>query len=401
MSPDPALLLLLLPLLPTLALAEPGAPFTPAPGGTATLPLGELLALQRAGSAASDPKPAPPPVRSAVGRFEIAGRLLDAGLEASAQIGVNVLGDGWVAVPLFDLRRGTRLGPLPGVEGGTLAVIDRRLCLVTDKAGAYAFTVQWLERPAVDGGARSVEVRLPPSAPAVMRLQYDTTLFRLASEAVADGGDGAVLYPAEGRIALSWAQRPRARPRPPEEARPPVEPVVVEAHASIVATLDGRRIERVLYRLRFEGERPFAVAIPPGHTVERTFVNGVPRPFKRTADGVSLDVSPARAGEQAATVELVTSEAGNGYPLSGTLAFVLPRPSWGQNDLFVALHLPDVFDYRWSGGSLAAVEQAPDVEYAWSIPTPGRTVALHQQLVSGFADVRIAYTVDLARSYYR
>jgi hypothetical protein len=143
------------------------------------------------------------------------------------------------------------------------------------------------------------------------------------------------------------------------------------------------------------------VAIPPGQAVERVFVNGVPRPFTRAAEAITVAVAPARAGDQTGTVEVVTSEAGSGYPLSGTLAFTLPRPAWGQNDLFVTLHLPAVFEYRWAGGSLAAVEQAPAAEYAWQIPTPGRTVALHQQLVSGFADVRVAYTVDLASSYYR
>jgi hypothetical protein len=73
----------------------------------------------------------------------------------------------------------------------------------------------------------------------------------------------------------------------------------------------------------------------------------------------------------------------------------------GLNDLFVTLHLPWVFEYRWAGGSLAAVEEAPSVDYAWEIPTPGKKVALHQQLVSSFASVQVAYTVDLAKSYYR
>jgi hypothetical protein len=336
-----------------------------------------------------------------VNRLEISGRLLDAGLDASAQVEVTVVGDGWVTVPLFDVRPGTQLASLPTVEGGLVAVVDHRLCLVAEKGGAYAFSLRWLERPAVAGRARRLALRLPAGSPAVLKLQHDESLFRLASEPLRDDGAGAVVYPVDGRLELAWEQLPRVQARSRETARPPVEPVITEGHASVVATLDGRRITRVLYRLRFEGEKAFAVTLPAGQAVERVFLNGAARPFTRAGDVLSLPVRSARAGDQTATVELVTSEARSGYPLSGTLSFTLPQPQWGLNDLFVTLHLPSVFEYRWSGGSLAAVDEAPSVAYAWEIPTPGRTVALHQQLVSSFASVQVAYTVDLASSYYR
>ena len=340
-------------------------------------------------------------MRATITRLEISGRLLDAGLDATAQVEVTVVGDGWVSVPLLDVRPSTQLASLPAVAGGVVALIDRRLCLVTDKAGPYAFTLRWLERPGAEGRDRALELRVPAGVPALLRLQYDESLFRLTSEALRDDGAGAVAYPADGRIAVSWAQRPRLQARGPEAARPPVEPVITAGHASVVATLDGRRITRMQYRLRFEGEKPFAVTLPPGQVVERVFLNGAARRFTRSGDELSLTVEAARAGDQAATVELVTSEALSGYPLSGTLTFTLPRPRWGLNDLFVTLHLPSVFEYRWAGGSLATVEQAPGVDYAWEIPTPGKTVALHQQLVTSFATAQVAYTVDLARSYYR
>jgi hypothetical protein len=359
------------------------------------------MELQRAGQAASERRPPAPPVRASVNRLEIAGRLLDSGLDASAQVELTVVGDGWVSVPLLEVHRSTQLATLPTVEGGVVAVIDRRLCFVTDKPGAYAFALRWLERPAAEGRARALTLRLPAGSPALLRLQYDESLFRLTSDALRDDGAGAVAYPTDGRIAVAWEQRPRAQPRARELARPPVEPVITEAHASVVATLDGRRIARILYRLRFEGERTFSLSLPPGQTVERIFLNGAARRFSRTGDELSLTVEAARAGDQAATVELVASEARSGYPLSGTLSFTLPRPAWGLNDLFVTLHLPAVFEYRWAGGSLATVEQAPGVDFAWDIPTPGKMVALHQQLVSSFASVQVAYTVDLASSYYR
>jgi hypothetical protein len=402
MSRSQPLLLLLALVVPPAVRAE--APFTPAappPTGTVTLPLAELLELQRAGQAAQERRPPAPPVRASVNRLEIAGRLLDSGLDASAQVELTVVGEGWVSVPLLDVHRTTQLATLPTVEGGVVAVVDRRLCFVTDKAGAYAFALRWLERPAAEGRARALALLLPAGSPALLRLQYDESLFRLTSDALRDDGAGAVAYPTDGRIAVAWEQRPRAQPRALEMVRPPVEPVIVEAHASVVATLDGRRIARILYRLRFEGERTFTLSLPPGQTVERVFLNGAARRFTRTGDELSLTVEAARAGDQAATVELVASEAQSGYPLSGTLAFTLPRPAWGLNDLFVTLHLPAVFEYRWAGGSLATVDQAPGVDFAWDIPTPGKTVALHQQLVSSFASVQVAYTVDLASSYYR
>jgi hypothetical protein len=396
------LLALLAPFVPAAVRGEaPSIPAAPPANGTATLPLAELLDLKRAGQAVENAKRPAPPVRATINRLEIAGRLLDAGLDATAQVEVTVIGDGWVSVPLLDLRRTTQLGTLPIVEGGALALIDRRLCLVTDKAGPYAFTLRWLERPPGAGRSRALALWLPAGSPAVLRLQYDESLFQLTSEALRDDGAGAVAYPADGRIAVAWELRPRAQQSAREAVRPPVEPVITEAHASVVATLDGRRIARILYRLRFEGEKTFTVSLPPGQAVERVFLNGAARRFTRTGDELSLVVVAARAGDQTATVELVTSEAQSGYPLSGTLSVVLPRPTWGLNDLFATLHLPAVFEYRWAGGSLATVDRAPDVVFAWDIPTPGKTVSLHQQLVSTFATVQVAYTVDLASSYYR
>ncbi|MFL5264500.1 MAG: hypothetical protein ACJ79L_19035 [Anaeromyxobacteraceae bacterium] len=380
---------------PVLASAPGAAPAA----GTATLPLAELLELRRATQAAASPKAPPPPVRATINKLEIAGRLLDAGLDATAQVEVTVVGDGWATVPLLEVRDGTQLAGLPSVEGAVVAVIQGRLCLVAEKAGAYVFSIHWLQRPASRGQARALELRLPTVSPALLRLQYDESLFRLTSEALRDDGAGAVVYPAAGRITVAWQQRPRIHPREP--VRPPVAPVVTAAHASVVATLDGRRLSRIQYRLRFEGVRQFAVTLPPGQAVERVFLNGTACTFTRTGDELSLPIQAARAGDQSAAVELVLSETRSGYPLSGMLSFTLPRPHWALNDLFVTLHLPSVFEYRWAGGSLAAVENPQPVDFAWVIPTPGKTVALHQQLVSSFASVQVAYTVDLARSYYR
>jgi hypothetical protein len=192
--------------------------------------------MKRASQAAENAKPPAPPVRASVNRLEIAGRLLDAGLDAAAQVEVTVVGDGWATVPLLEVRGGTQLASLPSVEGAVVAVVQGRLCLVAEKAGAYAFTVRWLQRPADGAIAR-------PAAPhrqRLLRLQYDETLFRLP--ALRDDGAGAVVYPPPAGSSVAWQQL-RACSR--EAARPPVEPVVTSAHASVVATLDGWRITRV------------------------------------------------------------------------------------------------------------------------------------------------------------
>ncbi|HEX7623920.1 MAG TPA: hypothetical protein VF400_10155, partial [Anaeromyxobacteraceae bacterium] len=117
-------------------------PGVPAPAaGTATLPLAELLELKRMSQAAESPKATAPPVRATVNKLEIAGRLLDAGLDASAQVEVTVVGEGWATVPLLEVREGTQLAGLPSVEGAVVAVIQGRLCLVAEKAGSYVFSI--------------------------------------------------------------------------------------------------------------------------------------------------------------------------------------------------------------------------------------------------------------------
>jgi hypothetical protein len=116
---------------------------------------------------------------------------------------------------------------------------------------------------------------------------------------------------------------------------------------------------------------------------------------------INLPVTPARSGDEAARVELVVIEDQGGYALSGRLDYSFPATSWSINDLYVTLSLPQVYNYQWEGGSLAPAESTPDAEYTQRIPTPGKSIKLHQQLLSSAATARIAYTVDLSGSYYR
>jgi hypothetical protein len=135
--------------------------------------------------------------------------------------------------------------------------------------------------------------------------------------------------------------------------------------------------------------------------VQKVYLNGAAIPFSAEGETLNLSVSPARAGEQTARLELVLEDLPGPFHLSGDQAFGFPKASWATNELFVDLHLPQVFNYRWVGGSMAPTSVTPKVHYSQKMPTPGKQMRFHQQLVGGAADLRIAYDVDLAGKYYR
>jgi hypothetical protein len=366
---------------------------------SATLPLEEVLRLYRA-SEAKDSDDEPPPLRATVGKLEMSGRLLDGAIEIAAQVEVTVLGDGWTTVPLFEKDARTSVARLPSVDGASFAVVGGQLAMVTAKAGTYRFEVALRKAAVARGPRQRVEIACGGAALALLRLRFDDNLFRL--EGGVPDGDGVVLYPQDGRFAIEWERLGPARARAEERPRrPPVESVVSAAHASIVATLDGRTLTRLLYQLRLEGAQSIEIALAEGQTLERAFVNGAAVPLAPRGRALRVEVAPARAGDESARLELVLGEKPGGWFLSGQRDYALPSLSWGVNELWVTLSLPQVFNYKWAGGSLAPADKAPEVEWSHAIPTPGKAVTLHQQLVAGGATARIAYTVDLSDSYYK
>ncbi|MEO1368450.1 MAG: hypothetical protein AAFX50_14850, partial [Acidobacteriota bacterium] len=95
-------------------------------------------------------------------------------------------------------------------------------------------------------------------------------------------------------------------------------------------------------------------------------------------------------------VELSLRPAPAAYHLSGELLFTLPQASWPINHFYARLHLPSVFDYRWSGGSLAPADGAPVAEFTETLPSPGDELVFHQPLVHGSRPtVRVAYDIEL------
>ncbi len=375
----------------------------PSGSPSATLPLSEVLRLYKASEVKHESPDARPPIRASVSKIELSGRLLDSAVDVSAHVELSVLeAEGWVSVRLLRKDAGLRITKLPQIQNGVLTVVDGMLTFLTDKPGTYSFDLGLLASAQVKGARRTAEITYASAALAALKLRFDENLFALGNTDRIEEGDGFVLYPQNNRFEVSWDRSTKASQVAKQTAtRPPIEPVINRAYASVVSTLEGRRIIRALYALQFEGARTIDFAIPDKQKLEKVFVNGASVPFKTTGRTLSLPVQPARAGDESAKVELLLVEQQGGYALSGKLDYSFPAASWNISDLFVTLSLPQVFNYHWEGGSLATVESASDAEFTQKIPTPGKSIHLHQQLLSSAATARIAYTVDLTGSYYR
>jgi hypothetical protein len=235
-----------------------------------------------------------------------------------------------------------------------------------------------------------------------LTLQLDANLFELVDTKTVTQGDTAVIYPDDATFRVAWrrvAESPRARLE--TTTRPPVESVITSAHGDLVSTLEGQAILRMLYELRFEGIRPITFVLPAGQVPVHAYLNGRARDLAATEGTLQLHVEPRRAGDQSATLELVLEIDQGGYNLAGDLLFARPEVSWPINELFVDVHLPSVFGYTWTGGSLAPVDSSPQVVYSYAIPTPGEHLSFHQFLISRTAaDLRVDYDIDLDGKYF-
>ncbi len=379
----------------------------PVAAARASLPLEEVLRLVRENERAREPRPAAAPVGAAVSRLLLAGRLLEDAVDLSAHVELAVLAEeAWTRVPLLRLSPQLHLSALPTVEGGELLVDRGELVFLTRTPGRYAFDLGLLLLARVEGDARVAELGVAGAALARLDLAWDEGLFRLLGDGARRGSEGAALFPSGDRLRVRWAARaPRALSRAAAEPaeRPPVESVITAAHASSVTTLEGRRLTRIQYQLRFEGRKPLSFRLPPGATVEKVYLNGASVPFALADGTLALEVAPPRVGDQSGRLELVLSDQPGAFHLSGRLALGLPAASWQLDELEVSLHLPPVFDYAWAGGSLALDEGQDAAEVAWdhSLPTPGKVLRFRQSLVSSAPDVAVRYTVALEGQYYR
>jgi hypothetical protein len=369
---------------------------------TATLPLDELLRL-RDRARPEEAEPDGPPLAAAITEAAFSGRLIDRGLDLTGAFKVAVLEEGWVRVPLLRVGPDIHLKSITAPDGDTVAVEGDRLVLLTSKPGTHAVQVGLLSQARVDGSARRAGLTVEKASVAVLRIRFDPDLFQLAGQARALDGDERVFYPDHGTFQVAWRMRsPPAAIAKGQGVRPPVETVITSAHASVVCTLDGLQLARIAYQVRLHGTQSIRFGIPAGSAVKRVFLNGAPVPFSLAAGStLAVEATAGRAGDETARIELVLQGERREFHLAGRLAFAFPSASCGQNALSVSLHLPAVFDYAWSGGSLAPGGEGPEPDYAYELPTPGKALRFRQELPSASPDLAVSYRVELENQYFR
>jgi len=369
--------------------AEPERPADP---GTATIPVDQLLALQR-----PDAPPAPP-VGGVVHALVARGQVLDDALDLTVSVRASVLAArGWTELPLFDVGDTVDVTDVPTLEGAWLAVRDGTLVLVASAPGEHAFDVRATVRPAAPGSQRVARLGLHGATSASLELSHDPAFVELRSPSTVHARDGA--------LTATWRSRGRAARVAASEA-PTADPIVETATTSIVSTLEGTWWMRTHFALRFRGRESIEVRWPQGFALSRLYVNG----RAVSADTVDADarvatlaVTPARSGGDAGTVEVVVSREGRGYLLQGTVETELPAISWPVRRWSCAAHLPEVFDYASVGGSMTPLAETIDESvFTYVLPTPGAVLRWSQDLVFERApSLRLDYTVNLDGAVYR
>jgi hypothetical protein len=113
-------------------------------------------------------------------------------------------------------------------------------------------------------------------------------------------------------------------------------------------------------------------------------------------------MEPARSGGSSAVLELLLHERPGSFHLAGEINLELPACSWPIHELFLTLHLPEVFTYSWQSGSMEPINHAPRTRFTLEMPTPGSELAFHQSLITGSSpEVTLAYTVNLEGQYHQ
>jgi hypothetical protein len=371
---------------------------------TATMSLEEVLRLYRELDEIKRKEDVPPPVPASLDAVELKGRLLDAAVEITIRVQVSVLSDGhWAEVPILKLSPSLSLTRLPKLPNANLVVDEGQVVFVARVKGRYTFDLTLIQRADVAGTRRSAAVDTARATIAVLELEFDRSIFRLLHEGADEAVEDAVIFPVDGRFTIAWERLRPAEAATQESAPPPpVEPVIRRAHVSVVSTLAGHRVIRILYQLRLQSRELLRCRIPPGHEADKVYRNGLALPVPDVGPEVEVEALPARTGADAGTVELVLRHDLGSYQLAGNLEFVVPSVSWEVHELFLELHLPEVFNYTWTGGSLEPADVKLEAAYSYSVPTPGKRLLFHQYLVSEAAPrATLEYTIDLDGQYYR
>ncbi len=352
--------------------------------------------------------------RVSVSRIEIRGRLTHGSFVGVASIDVDCAAGGatedraplWAHALLLPEDPNLHITRIPGYAPNDdirLFSNEAGLHLLTTAQGRRTFEVGILLKGLAAGRNQwNADLVFAPATIRRVLLRHDAELFRLQQQGMRDGDD-LILLPQNDKVHLSWKQV-GARAAQVLAERAPIAPTVTSGHGSIVTTLDGQYIARYRYDLQLEAEERITLTIPTG-VATKVFVNGASIAFQtKTTDGnttIPIRVSPPRPGESTAHVEVVVREERPPMSLSGSLRFVLPTTSWGINHFTVELFLPDVFTYDWRGGSLSSgTHKEQPTHFSLSMPTPGHSITLSQDLVRSMPDVEVGYAVDLSGQYF-
>jgi hypothetical protein len=374
------------------------------PVSTATLPLAEILKLHQQLEQTKKPEPKPVPIGATINKIELSGRLLSEAIDFSAQFDVSVIADGdWVRLPLIRKDANIHISEIPSIQECYFVIENNQLVFITNVAGQYSFELSFIMKAKLKKIQRHLELAYFKAVLATLKVKFDKGMFRLLNKNTVQEADGYLILPRENKFIIDWQQQKLKKEQTPSAvvARQPVESIITSAHGSIVSILDGRRITRLLYQLRFEGQKEISFSIPKNSTLKKVFLNNRAIDFTIADNQLALKVSPGRAGDESARLELVLLEEQGEYYLSGQLDFVFPKASWDINNYYVKMHLPPVYNYTWAGGSLAETQDNQIVEYSSSMPTPGKQMLFQQELVSRAPSLRINYSVDLTDNYYK
>lgn len=365
----------------------------------ATLPLKQLLDMQ-AKNKLDQKKESQPMALYTLEQVHNSARLLENALDIQARFNLAVLKAEWVAVELLQLDSQTQLAQLPEVNHAYFRVENNKLYFMTKQAGRFNFSIRFFKFAKVQDQVRKVSVQ-KQAALAMLELVMDPGLFEITGKQYMAQGNKLYVFPQSKNFVVTWRNKKPVQATTVKQVHRPLEPVVVSAHASTVATLSGKGIIRVLYKLRFTGQQTIQIDIPKDQELAHVFLNGAPQDYSTDEQSIlTLQVKPPRAGDQTAQLELLLQRTQQSYVLSGDLEFVFPKVSWRVNDLYATLYLPTVFNYQWQGGSLVPSSVTHKVQYSHTMPTPGKEVTFHQQLIRDFPILRIEYAVDLQGNYY-
>ena len=362
----------------------------PTAGGTATIPVAQLLELQ------APDQPAVPPVGGVVHALSVRGQVLDDALDVTVSVRASVLAEtGWTELPLFEVGSTVDVTEVPTLPDAWLSVQDGTLVLVAKKSGEHQFDVRAIVRPEAPGPQRVAKLRLRPATSASLTLSHDPAFVDLRSP--------SEVHPRDGALTAVWRSRGKVERAAVADA-PTADPIVERATTSVVSTLEGTWWMRSHFALRFQGQQALDVRWPEGFELSRIYVNGrAVTPERSEAAAATITVSPARSGGDEGTIEIVVSSDGPGYLLQGSWGTPLPGVSWPVREWSCVAHLPDVFDYASVGGSMTPITDPVDESvFTHRLPTPGSVLAWRQELVfERPPTLRLDYTVNLDGAVFR